>query len=453
MRRRLFAVLALVGAVAAASVPLVGQATPGVTVGEVGSGQLGCTVGEADTVRMQRPSAAVRASDGTVYVADADNHRLLAGRPGPDGELVMQPYGGACGEAAFSGDGGDVRDARFFFPIDLALDDDDNLYVADTYNHRIRRIDTSTDVVTTVAGSGTVGNPKLSFNKVHPRSADLAYPHGLTVWGGELIIADSFANRVLTVDLAKNQLSNERINLPPRDFKNGRPVSDSLLVPTAVRIDPTGRVLYIADAFHRRVLRIDRTSGWGATVAGHGAREVRPVHGAGELEPAAHDPSLVYPFSIEVDSVGNLFVADSGRGTVSLVAPGGVLIPVVGLSVPVVAPRGGDVDGSGPDFPERGDHRAAWLTYLGQPGHLHMDDGGDLWLADRLAHRIRRVPVVDCPQGLHVGVALYDATGGTYDWGDPTPGNPWGPAVEAGCDVGGRTVRGTPLVGRSSQHF
>src|ERR1700752_3838700 len=97
---------------------------------------------------LHNPAGLALASDGTLYISDSASHQVLKLTRGRL-ELVA-----GTGESGFSGDGGPALRARFFAPGGLALDVDGVLIVADSYNHRIRRIDRS-GVITTIAGTGT----------------------------------------------------------------------------------------------------------------------------------------------------------------------------------------------------------------------------------------------------------------------------------------------------------
>lgn len=158
--------------------------------GDVGDGGDGRP---ADTAKFNELAAIVVAPDGSIFVSDDEANRVRVIRP--DGNVYA--YAGS-GERGEGGDGGPAVDAQMFHPEGLALDQDQNLYVADSFNHRIRRIDAATGDIETVAGIGTGG---LSGDGGPATEAQLQWPRGVSVApDGRLYIADTFNHRVRRID-------------------------------------------------------------------------------------------------------------------------------------------------------------------------------------------------------------------------------------------------------------
>ena len=99
------------------------------------------------------------------------------------------------GASGYSGDGGPARSATLAGPKGLAIGSDNALYVADTENHVVRRIDLRTEVITTVLGTGTRGDGP----EPEPRLCQLSRPHGVLVADGALYVSDSEAHRIRIV--------------------------------------------------------------------------------------------------------------------------------------------------------------------------------------------------------------------------------------------------------------
>jgi hypothetical protein len=159
--------------------------------GDVGDGGDGLS---ADVATFSEISAIVIAPDGSVFVSDDQAHRVRVIRP--DG--IVYPYAG-IGEQGDAGDGGPAVDAKLYHPEGLALDADGNLFVADTFNHRIRRIDAETGIITTVAGTG--GDGGFSGDDGPAEEADLRLPRGVDVApDGRLYIADTFNHRIRRIE-------------------------------------------------------------------------------------------------------------------------------------------------------------------------------------------------------------------------------------------------------------
>lgn len=142
------------------------------------------------------------ASDGTLYVADTFNHCVRAVSPGTDGvigdgdpvEEIITTVAGQCTMSGSSGDGGPATSALLNLPEDLEIGPDGKLYIADSGNHVIRRVDLTSGVIERVAGTGSRG---FSGDLGTPLSATLNTPYGLAFdAAGNLYIADTLNNRI-----------------------------------------------------------------------------------------------------------------------------------------------------------------------------------------------------------------------------------------------------------------
>src|SRR3990172_5107629 len=102
------------------------------------------------------------------------------------------------GTNGFSGDGAAATSAQLYFPYGVAVDGAGNVFIADTFNHRVRRVDAVTGLISTFAGNGTNG---FSGDGAAATSAQLSYPEGVAVDGdGNVFIADTYNHRVRRVD-------------------------------------------------------------------------------------------------------------------------------------------------------------------------------------------------------------------------------------------------------------
>jgi hypothetical protein len=142
-----------------------------------------------DASFVQLTSVAV-ASDGSIFVSDREAHRVRVIRP--DGNIATYAGNGTKG---YAGDGGPATDAALAHPEGLALDEADTLYIADWRNHAVRRVGAD-GVIATVAGSGT---PGLSGDGGPATAAQLMWPRGVAAAGGILYIADTLNHRIRRV--------------------------------------------------------------------------------------------------------------------------------------------------------------------------------------------------------------------------------------------------------------
>jgi sugar lactone lactonase YvrE len=149
--------------------------------------------GPATAAMLDWPSAVAVDSRGNVFISDRDNHRI---RRVDGGAGIITTVAGT-GSRGFGGEGGPASAAMLASPFGIAVDRADDLFIADRENHRIRRVDAATGVITSIAGSGRAG---YSGDGGPATAAGLAFPDGLTVDGsGNIFIADTGSNRVRAV--------------------------------------------------------------------------------------------------------------------------------------------------------------------------------------------------------------------------------------------------------------
>jgi sugar lactone lactonase YvrE len=151
-----------------------------------------------ETVATPRPSGALAIVDNKLYVADSMNHRI---RRIDLATGIIDCIAGSESQPGYSGDGGPALTARLNFPVDLEVGPDGRLYVADRYNHAIRAIDLTTGIIETVAGNGTIcyGQQECLDNAPALEMA-MNEPNGISFDGaGNLYIVDTQNSRILKV--------------------------------------------------------------------------------------------------------------------------------------------------------------------------------------------------------------------------------------------------------------
>ena len=286
----------------------------------------------------------------------------------------------------YEGDGGPALAARLNHPNALALDGAGNLYIADPWNHRVRRVD-PTGTITTVAGTGWSDLSQILLNGwVGDYGGDsgpavrarLNHPESVAADGlGNLYIADSWNHLIRRVDpsgtirtVAGTGLgsgSNRYHNQGSYSGDGGWAVTARLHNPEAVAVDAAGN-LYIADTYNHCIRRVD-PAGTIATIAGVGRS------GFGGDGGAAVSALLRWPRGLAVDGAGNLYIADSGNDRVRRVDPSGTITTIAGVG------HGTFSEADGP----------AIAAVLNTPMGLAFDGAGNLYIADTEHHHIRRV--------------------------------------------------------------
>jgi trimeric autotransporter adhesin len=296
---------------------------------------------------------------GGLYVSSKHQNRIY--HVAADGQIRLVAGSGTSG---YSGDGGKATSAQLYYPNVVAVDSGGNLYIADGFNYRVRKV-TPAGVISTVAGNGKEG---FSGDGDKATSAQLSNPHGVAVdSAGNLYIADTDNNRIRKVTPAgvmTTVAGNEKEGF---SGDGGQGVAAQLRAPEAVAVDSAGN-LYIADSFNNRIRKVT-PAGVITTVAGNGK-----VGFSGDGGKAI-SAQLDRPCGVAVDSAGNLYIADTRNHHIRKVTPAGVITTVAGYG-----PGGYSGDG--------GKATSAQLKY---PCHIAVDSAGNLYIADTGNHSIRKV--------------------------------------------------------------
>ncbi len=217
---------------------------------------------------------------------------------------VSSTVANSANTSGFSGDGGPALAAQFFFysspSTKLALASNGDLYIADGYNNRVRKIDAQTGIITTIAGTGAAGN---SGDGGLATSATLSLPHSLSLDGaGHLFVGDSIGVRRIT--LSTNIIDLIANNLQSVNLDGGPLVNLNLSVNSGLFVDQSSNVFVGAAG---RIVKISAANSAVSTAAGNGTYGF-----SGDGGPAT--AAAITPFSIAIDRSQNLYFGDgSGR--------------------------------------------------------------------------------------------------------------------------------------------
>jgi sugar lactone lactonase YvrE len=251
------------------------------------------------------------------------------------------------GRWGYAGDGGAATNASLSAPTRLAFDSAGNLYIADSQNSRIRMVNTN-GIITTVAGNGSQG---YSGDGGAATNATLYWPAGIALdAAGELYIADNFNNRIRKV--ATNGIITTVAGDGPSNSQNGGSysgdgglaVNAGINAPNALVFDISGN-LYFADSQNNRIRKVT-PNGIITTVAGNGTNGF-----AGDAGPAT-SASLAYPIGLTLDAHGNLLIGDSSNHRVREAAPNGLITTVAGNGTNAFAGDGGPAANADLNYPE-----------------------------------------------------------------------------------------------------
>ena len=338
--------------------------------------------GPATEAALWAPDGVAVDSKGNLYIADTRNNRVR--RVDPSGTIATVA---GTGESGGGGDGGPAREAQLSYPTGLAVDSDDNLHIADADNGRIRRIDRS-GTITTIAG---IGDGHFGGDGGSADRARLAEPTGLAVDSeSNLYIADTANQRVRRIDRFGTISTVAGTGVGGYGGDGGQATGAQLHALSDVALDSSGNV-YIADTWNNRVRRID-PAGMISTVAGNGESSLQGDKGDGG---PATQARIDEPMSVAVDSSGNLLIIESGTSSVRLVDPSGTISSVAG--------RG--------DRSYSGDGGLATEARLRYPTGVTVDSSGTLYVADMGNFRVRRIDVSG-----RISTAAYYHRGGTSEF-------------------------------------
>ncbi|WP_047488002.1 Ig-like domain repeat protein [Terriglobus sp. TAA 43] len=238
--------------------------------------------GAATNALLNRPTSIALRPDGTLFIADTGNHCIRS--VSPDGTITTVTGNGKPGD---SGDGRNAKTAQLRNPSGLALDADGTLLIADTGNHRIRRLAANGTIVA-VAGTGKEGNSgdgESAANATFRRPTSL-----LALNDGKILIADTDARRI-------------RILSP--DGTIGPYGSTTFRSPEGMTLDASGNIV-VADAQLQQVLQTSTTGS--NTLAGNG-KQGTSATGA-----------LNSPSSVATDASGGIAISDRGNHQVQHLA-------------------------------------------------------------------------------------------------------------------------------------
>ena len=300
---------------------------------------------------------------GNLFIADQYNHRIR--KIAPDGTISTVAGNGIAG---YSGDGGAAVSAQINTPIGICADNAGNLYIADVGNQRIRKVDAS-GRISTLAGTGGRGyggdgGPAINATFYNPVRVAVDP-------SGNVVIADQSNHRVRRITpsgtistIAGNGAGTPQTGAFSGD--GGPAVSASLNNPTAIAFDGAG-VLYICDQYNQRIRKV-ATDGTITTIAGNGAAGF-----SGDGGPAI-SASLNYPGAITLDAAGNIYFNDDVNYRTRRISSG-TITTIAGTGTQGFAGDGGP-------------GTAAQLN--GNFG-IALDLAGNLYIADSTNNRIREV--------------------------------------------------------------
>ena len=364
-----------------ASAPAVTQVVanaPGTILTVAGNGTAGYSGdgGPATSAQLLVPSGVAFDGGGNMFIADSSNN-VVRRVDATTGDITTIAGTGAAG---YSGDGGPGTAAQLNRPTHVVFDRTVNLYITDAGNARIRQVNAVTGEITTVAGNGTSG---YSGDGGPATSAELNFPDGVALDNdGNLYIGDAQNNRIRKVTIATGIITTVAGNGVAGFAGDGQLATNAELdFPSRPALDAAGN-LYIADFQNNRVRRVDAVTNVITTIAGTGTA------GYGGDGSAAAAAELNGPLSVTVDANGNVYIADTNNQRIRVVNTNAAQISVLGTTL---QPGNiGTVAGNGV-LGYSGDGGPAVNARIDFPTGLLVDSQGNLYFADAQNNVVRRV--------------------------------------------------------------
>ncbi len=321
--------------------------------------------------------------NGNFYLASESDNRIY--EINAAGTLTIFAGTGARG---YGGDNGPATSAALSSPVSVAVDSSNNVFIADTGNVRIRRVDAVTHTITTVAGNGTSGT---AGNGGPATSAELSFPFGVYVDGsGNIFISDLFPNLVQEVVAATGDIQIVAGNGTQGYTGDGGPATSAELGdPYAVYGDASGNI-YIADATNSVIREVYCTNtavactppaGFAAnyinTAAGTGVACASSTASCGDGGPAT-SAQLSFPQGVFVDGSGNIFIADSNDNRIREVGVANhTILTVAGTGTAGFGGDGGSAVSAELNYP--------FTVLVDGTGNIYIQDVGNVLMREVIA--------------------------------------------------------------------
>jgi streptogramin lyase len=323
--------------------------------------------GPAVKAKLDQPFHVAFDSKGNLHFSDTFNHRIRK----VDAKSGVITTVAGNGKKGHGGDGGPATDAMLNEPYGICFDNDDNLYIVDRLNYCIRKVAARHGTIITVAG--VPGKSGYERDGIPAAQSPLREPNGICFDGKDrLYIADVADQRARFVDLTNNLIGTLAGNGKKLSAGDGGPLKDATFAgPRAVFMGPDKR-LYVVEREGNCIRRIDLEKQTIGRFAGTGKKGF-----TGDGGPAK-DATFDGPKELSIDKDGNVYVVDTENEAIRRIdAKTGIITTVAGKGRSKT--------------PGLGDGGAATAATLGRPHGVAVGPDGALYIGDTNAHRIRRV--------------------------------------------------------------
>jgi DNA-binding beta-propeller fold protein YncE len=330
--------------------------------------------GPADKAQLDQPFGLTRGPDGALYLCDSMNHVVRRIDPNTN---IITTVAGTPRTKGYKGDGGPATAALLNEPYEVRFDDAANLFIVERMNHCVRRVDTRTGLISTLAGDG---KPGFAGDNGPASAARFNQPHAIAFSPdfASLFVCDILNHRLRRIDMKTLTISTfggtgQKQPTPDGAKLEGTPLAG----PRAIDFDSRGD-LWLALREGNRVYRIDMKTRTYHHVAGTGKTGFTAITGP------AKDSALSGPKGLAIDpKSGNIYLADTESHTIRMINPKTGRIDLV---------AGTGQKGDGPD----GDPTQCKLA---RPHGVFVDADGTVYIGDSENHRVRVIRISPPPLG------------------------------------------------------
>jgi streptogramin lyase len=316
--------------------------------------------GPATGAQLDQPFGIVRGPDGALYICDTNNHRIR--RVDPGGAITTVA---GSGQKGYAGDGGPALQAQLNEPYEVRFDRAGNLFFVERLNHTVRRVDAKTRIITTVAGTGQAG---FTGDGGPAARAMMNQPHSIQFDGrGDLYICDILNHRIRKVEMKTGRITTFAGTGDKKPTPDGAPVAGTPLNgPRAMDFDRRGD-LWLALREGNAVYRFDMKAGTIHHIAGTGAKGFTGNGGP------AKQATLSGPKGLAIGPNGNVYLADTESHSIRM-------IDVRKMTLELIAGTGERGDGPETD---------PLQCRMARPHGVFVDRDGAIFIGDSETHRVR----------------------------------------------------------------
>lgn len=264
--------------------------------------------GLAVDAKMDNPQHIALDSKDNLYIVDHSNHcvRRVDAKTGIITTIVGKGYQG------YSGDGALAKNATLNYPMGLAIDANDHIYISDGWNHCIRKINAQTGIITTIAGTGTLG---YSGDGGLATNAQMGYPSGIAVNSkGDIYIADDHHHYIRTVDAGTGVITTiAGTGKMYSSIGDGLAVNASFYKIYSLKLDLNENLMVTDQGSH--IYEINQTTGAISIIAGSGSIDQSKATGVATQMPVNRVLGLA------VDTKGNMYFSEGNHGQIKKLTP------------------------------------------------------------------------------------------------------------------------------------